>query len=344
MIETVRLMMVGFGNVGKAFARLLLDKEAELLEQYQLRLAVTGICTRSHGAAIDPRGLDLRSVLETLQASGSLGSLDRAGFSGNALDFIRACEGELLLDSTPVNPKTGQPTISHLEAGLRKGMHAVTPNKGAVVFGYQHLTALAESRGKKFLFESTVLDGAPLFSLFRKNLSLANLKGFSGVLNSCTNLLIGRMEDGESFEQALAYARSIGITETDPSNDVDGWDAAIKVSALATVLMKHPLTPVEVQPTGIRGITPEKIAAARAAGKRWKLVCSAGYDEQGRFFARVCPEMVGPESPFYSLYGTDSLIVFNTDVLPGLGVLETKTTPYTTAYGMLADVLSALRD
>ena len=133
-----------------------------------------------------------------------------------------------------------------------------------------------------------------------------------------------------------ARVRPFHYRETDQQRR-GGWDAAIKVSALATVLMKHPLTPVEVQPTGIRGITPEKIAAARAAGKRWKLVCSAGYDEQGRFFARVCPEMVGPESPFYSLYGTDSLIVFNTDVLPGLGVPEQP--PYTTAYGMLADVL-----
>ncbi|MEN6556162.1 MAG: homoserine dehydrogenase [Anaerolineaceae bacterium] len=344
MTETVRLVMVGFGNVGKAFARLLLNKDAELLERYQLKLLVTGICTRSHGSAIDPRGLDLQAVLKALKTGGSLSGLDTAGFSGSALDFIGACEGDVLLESTPVNPKSGQPAIAHLEAGLRKGMHAVTPNKGPVVFGYQHLTALAESHGKKFLFESTVMDGAPIFSLFRKNMALAELKGFTGVLNSCTNLLIGRMEDGESFAQALDYARSIGITETDPSNDVDGWDAAIKVSALATVLMKHPLTPAEVQPTGIRGITPEKIAEARAAGKRWKLVCSAGYDEQGQFFARVCPEMVGPESPFYSVWGTDSIVVFNTDVLPGLGVLETKTTPYTTAYGLLSDVLSALRD
>lgn len=344
MTETVRLVMVGFGNVGKAFTRLLLDKEAELLERYQLKFAVTGICTRSHGAAIDPRGLDLQAVLEILKTSGSLSGLDTTGFSGSVLEFIETCEGDVLLESTSVNPKSGQPAISHLEAGLRKGMHAVTPNKGPVVFAHQQLTALAESRGKKFLFESTVMDGAPIFALFRKNMALANLKGFTGVLNSCTNLLIGRMEDGESFEQALAYARSIGITETDPSNDVDGWDAAIKVSALATVLMKHPLTPVEVQPTGIRGITPEKIAEARAAGKRWKLVCSAGYDESGQFFARVCPEMVGSESPFFSVSGTDSIVVFNTDVLPGLGILETKATPYTTAYGMLSDVLSALRD
>ena len=343
MIETVRLMMVGFGNVGKAFARLLLDKEAELLEQYQLRLIVTGICTRSHGAAIDPRGLDLRSVLETLQTSGSLSSLDRAGFSGNALEFIRDCEGEVLLDSTPVNPKSGQPTISHLEAGLRKGMHAVTPNKGPVVFGYQQLTALAESRGKKFLFESTVMDGAPIFSLFRKNMDLADLKGFTGVLNSCTNLLIGRMEDGETFEQALEYARSIGITETDPSNDVDGWDAAIKVSALATVLMKHPLTPLHVDRTGIRGITPEMIQEAKADGERWTLVCEGGWHDN-KFLARVHPKRVGPNSPFYNVTGTSSFVSFKLDVLPGLGILESDPSPKTTAFGLLSDLICATRE
>jgi homoserine dehydrogenase len=96
--------MVGFGNVGKAFARLLLDKEAELLEKYQLKLVVTGICTRSHGAAINPQGLDLQAVLDALRAGGLLSGLDTAGFSGSALDFIAACEGDVLLESTPVNP------------------------------------------------------------------------------------------------------------------------------------------------------------------------------------------------------------------------------------------------
>ena len=84
--------------------------------------------------------------------------------------------------------------------------------------------------GRKFYFESTVMDGAPIFSLFREALPAASLIGFNGILNSTTNLILTRMETGESFEQAVAYAQSIGIAETDPSGDIDGWDAAIKVA------------------------------------------------------------------------------------------------------------------
>jgi homoserine dehydrogenase len=93
------------------------------------------------------------------------------------------------------------------------------------------------------MFESAVMDGAPIFALFREPLVGANLLGFEGILNSCTNLLLGLMEEGKTFDEAVEYGRSIGITETDPSNDIDGWDAAIKVAALVMVLMGVPLTP-----------------------------------------------------------------------------------------------------
>src|SRR5690606_33057699 len=99
--------------------------------------------------------------------------------------------------------------------------------------------------------------------------------GFRGILNSCTNLLLGLQEQGQSFEEAVRYAQSIGITETDPSADIDGWDAAIKVAALSTVLMGAPLKPDEIEREGIRDISPAQIAEAQAAGERWKLVCDA---------------------------------------------------------------------
>jgi len=343
MSVDIQLVLAGFGNVGKAFARLLLQKEHELREEHGLSFTVTGICTGSHGAAIDPQGLDLAKTLETLERNGSLTSLDRASFLGNTLDFIETCPGDVLIETTPVNPRSGQPALSHIEAGLARGMHAITANKGPVVYGYQHLTRLAESQGKKFLFESAVMDGAPIFSLFRGPLLGAKLIGFSGILNSCTNLLLERMEAGETLEQAIAYGTSIGITETDPSNDVDGWDAAIKVAALATVLMGHPLTPLEVQPTGIRGITPQQIAQARAEGKKWKLVCAAGWDESGQFYARVGPETVEPDSPLFAVTGTSSFVQFKLDVLPGLGILESNPSPKTTAFGLLADLLYAVK-
>jgi len=186
------------------------------------------------------------------------------------------------------------------------------------------------------------MDGAPIFSLFRETLPAVHLVGFRGILNSTTNLILTRMEAGESFAQAVAYAQSIGIAETDPSGDVDGWDAAVKVAALATVLMDVPLTPQEVERTGIRDITPADIARACEAGKRWKLVCSA-HREGERVIGRVGPDMVGADSTFYGVGGTSSIVQFETDVLPGLSIVETDPGPETTAYGMLADFLNAAR-
>ena len=186
------------------------------------------------------------------------------------------------------------------------------------------------------------MDGAPVFALFREALPVANLKSFRGVLNSTTNLLLSLMEEGQSFEEAVAYAQSIGIAETDPSGDIDGWDAAIKICALATVLMGIPLKPEDVDRTGIGSISLEDIAQAKAEGKRWKLVCEA-IREQDRVRARVAPLKVGIDSPLYGVMGTTSIVEFETDVLGKLSLIETDPSPQTTAYGMLADFINAVK-
>ena len=166
--------------------------------------------------------------------------------------------------------------------------------------------------------------------------------GFRGILNSCTNLLLGLMEQGEPFESAVRYAQSIGITETDPSADIDGWDAAIKVAALSTVLMGIPLKPQEIDCQGIREITPQMIGDAQAEGERWKLICSARREGE-RVIGRVAPERVSASSPLYSIQGTSSYVQFELDVLPGLGIVENNPGPETTAYGLLADLINAVR-
>jgi homoserine dehydrogenase len=221
-------------------------------------------------------------------------------------------------------------------------MYVISANKGPVVHAYRALTALARARGVRYFFESAVMDGAPIFSLFRETLPAVELRGFRGILNSTTNLILTRMEAGESFDQAVAYAQLIGIAETDPSGDVDGWDAAVKVAALATVLMDVPLKPQDVVREGIRGITPAEIARAQQVGKRWKLVCTAARAGE-HVVGRVAPEMVGADSPLYGVGGTSSIVQFEMDVLPGLSIVETDPGPETTAYGMLADFLNAVR-
>lgn len=342
MIKEYRLALIGFGNVGRAFARLLLRKEKTLKDEYGVHFKVTGISTGMHGYAIDPNGIDLLKALSLVETGLSLDPLNKLEELGGSLELINECPADVLIETTPVNAQTGQPAINHIKAGLERGMHAVTANKGPVVHGFGMLNALAKTNNRRFLFESAVMDGAPIFSLFREPLVGAKLISFYGILNSCTNLLLDLMAEGKTLEEAISYGQSIGITETDPSNDVDGWDASIKVAALCTILMDHPLTPQQVDRTGIRGVTAEMIEDAKHNGKKWKLVCSAGH-AGGVFKAEVKPQQIEVDSPLYSVNGTSSFVMFKLDVLPGLGVLESDPGPETTAYGMLADLLNILK-
>ena len=342
-MRTVSLALVGFGHVGKAFVRLLAQKQAELGNQYGLKFRISGVATARHGIVIYPKGLAPKLLADGLARGAALDALEGAQvLSGSVQEFIAKCSADFLFENTPVNYHTGQPAADYLRIGLEKGMHVVTANKGPVVHAYQELTDLASAKGRQFLFESAVMDGAPIFSVFREALPAARVQSFFGILNSCTNMILDRMETGETLDQAICYGQSIGIAETDPSGDVDGWDAAVKVAAIATVLMRQPLKPDQVEREGIRKITPEMISKARTAGEKWKLVCRAHREEE-RLVASVAPERVLPDSPLFSVCGTSSFVQFKTDVLPGLGILESDPGPDTTAYGLLADMLNILR-
>lgn len=336
------IALLGFGNVGQAFAHLLERKRDVLLKEHELSFSITGIATLRHGVAIDPQGIDLSHAMQLVYTNGDLGECSKLPEISGPIQFIRNCKADVLAENTPVNYYDGQPAVEFLRTGLLAGMHVITANKGPVVHAYQELTQLAERAGRKFYFESAVMDGAPIFSLFRESLPACELRGFSGILNSTTNLILTRMERGESFEQAIAYAQSIGIAETDPSGDIDGWDAAVKVAALATVLMGMPLKPTQVERTGIRNISSEDIRYAISQGKRWKLVCTARREDQ-EIHARVCPALVGADSPLYGVNGTSSIITFETDVLPLLSIVEGNPGPETTAYGLLADLINLAR-
>lgn len=336
-----KLALLGFGNVGQALARLLLQKRADLISNYDLTFTVTGIATGKHGTAIDPAGIDLRRALDIMASGATLQELSSRPNPADSFEFIQSCEADVLFENTPVNYQDGQPAVDHLQRALEKGMHAITANKGPVVHAYQQLTDLAAVQGRSFYFESTVMDGAPIFSLFRSTLPAAKLHSFKGILNSTTNLILTRMERGEEIKDAVAYAQKIGIAESDPSGDIDGWDAAVKVAALVTVLMGVPLKPDQVERSGIGEITNREILQARERGHRWKLVCSARQEGQG-IRASVAPQMVPPDSPLFQVDGTTSIVQFETDVLGSLSIIETDPGPETTAYGLLADFLNAV--
>ena len=341
-----RLSFIGFGNVARALVRLFERKRNLLKEQYDVTCSVTGIATGRHGFAVNPQGLDAQQALELVESGQSISSLSTIALN-DSVAVIQKSQANVMFENSPVNTQTGQPALDHIRLALNLGQHAITANKGPVVHGYRELTELAKSRGRRFLFESTVLGGAPVFSVFREAFPLAELSSFRGILNATTNIILSRMENGTSYEDAVKYCQSVGVAETDPTNDVDGWDAAIKVAALVTVLMDTPFTPQQVHPTGIRGITSEMITQAQAEGKRYKLVCSAERTD-GTVTASVAPQLVDGTSPLYEMMNSSTGVTFRTDVLPDYSITVSERAgmsggPVETAYGLFADFMNVVK-
>jgi homoserine dehydrogenase len=319
--------------VGRALVRLLISKESELRRKYDIRWRLTGVATRRFGWIADPDGLNPIGAL-----SGRFGNTAPAH---NVREWLERAKADVLFEASSLNPHTGQPAIEHLTAALEHGTHAITANKGPLVHAFRELTALAKEKGRQFLYESTVMDGIPIFSLFPLGLPAADIRGFSGVLNSTTNVVLTEVEKGRSFDEAIKRAQALGIAETDPSQDLDGWDSAIKVAALAIVLLGVPVKMEQVLRTGIRELSEEKIRSVRAAGMRYKLVCRAERRGDGAD-CRVGPELLLMTDPMAGLEGTSSAIRFDMDVF-GLSLVEHNPGVEATGYGLLADFVRAVQ-
>lgn len=327
--------MVGFGNVGREFLRLLLAKTAVLRDTYGIEWRLTGIASRRIGWLADCRGLDPAALLDS-----RFPELPAWRRPQNVKQWLEAADPGVFFEASSLERRSGQPATEHLKAALESGAHAISANKGPIVHAYRELCELARARGRKFLFESTVMDGTPIFSMFPHSLPAVELRGFRGILNSTTNVVLTEMEKGVSLEEAVKKAQQIGVAETDPTDDLDGWDPAVKVAALVIVLMGVPITLDQVERTGIRGITPEQVRAASAAGLRYKLICSAERTPSG-VRASVRPEQLPSSDPLAALEGTTSALRFDMDVF-GLSIIEHKAGVVATAYGLLGDFIRAV--
>jgi homoserine dehydrogenase len=338
----IKIVMLGFGNVGRALARLLLNKTDVLRQEYGLTVVVTGITTHSHGLAIDPAGLDLDAALRLVETGETLDSLHRANPVKDMRAFIETCPADLVMEATWLNPRTGQPATDYVRAALQAGRHVVTANKGPVAFAYRELLALAREKGLGFFFESTVMDGAPVLGIGREALLATTVNRIRGILNSTTNYILTSLEAGIPFDEAVALAQQIGVAEADPATDLEGWDAAVKTVVLANVLMGADLRPADVDRVGITGLTGDEVRAAVVSGERFKLLCEA-YRVGDEVRASVRPVRLSLADPLSQVQQTSSAVTIETDTLHQLTLVEGDTDPSTTAYGMLVDMLNIMR-
>jgi homoserine dehydrogenase len=305
--------------------------------RYDVRWRLTGVASRRIGWLADPDGLNPIAILNGHWPSPQ----GHVAHPHDVRAWLEKSHADVLFEASSLDPHTGQPAIDHLKVAMEHGAHAITANKGPIVHAFSELTTLAREKNRKFLYEATVMDGVPIFSLFPLGLPAAELRGFTGVLNSTTNVVLTEIEKGKSFDEGVKRAQALGIAETDPSADLDGWDAALKVAALTIVLMGVPLKLEQVQRTGIRELSEEKIRSARAAGMRYKLVCRAERRGDG-VDCSVRPELLLASDPLANLESTSSAIHFDLDVF-GLSLVEHSPGIEATGYGLLADFLRAVQ-
>jgi homoserine dehydrogenase len=334
----MKIAFIGFGGVARAFARMLISRRWQLQERYGLSWRVTAIATANHGCVSSNSGLDLDEVLERLERNATLAGIADSANCGDAASLIEKCKADILFETTPLNPETGEPAASYLRQALSRRINAVTANKGPIAFAYQELSQLAARHGAQFRFEGTVMDGAPVFNMVESCLPGDRVLEFCGVLNSTTNYILTGMEEGRSYEACLEEARGFGIVEANPDYDLDGHDAAVKAVALANVLMGANVRPQDVERKGIRGITSDDLKSAAGAGLGIRLIARAKAAD-GRTIIRVGPERVPVGSPMGSLRGTSNALTIKTELMGELTLIEANPGIDQTAYALLSDMI-----
>jgi homoserine dehydrogenase len=338
----MRLLFLGFGTVGQGLAELLLAKRDELKKRYGLDWKVTGIADTLKGSAYDPKGIDLARALAMAAKGESLAALDGGGRGWDALAMAKQAEADVLLEATYTDIKTGEPATSHIRAALERGVHVVTTNKGPLALHYRELADLAARCKVEFLFEGTVMSGTPVLNLLRETLAGAEILEMQGILNGTTNFILTRMEEGLSYEDALAKAQELGYAEAVPDADVLGWDALAKVTILANVVFGASLKPTESPCEGITKITAADIAKAKADGKRYKLIGRV-WREGGAVKAAVAPRLVDLSQPLAGVMGATNAVAIKTDTLGEVTIVGPGAGKAQTGFSMLTDLLHIVR-
>jgi homoserine dehydrogenase len=335
----VRLLLMGVGNVGRRFLELLVRKRDTLRGRLGLELVLTGVADTS-GMATCPTGLDPQQVVQLKTGGQGVAAYPRWGQpGGSALEMVQTTGADLLLEASPANLKDGQPGLSCIEAALSKGMHVVTANKAPLVLAFPRLLAMARDHGVQLRFDATVAGGLPAVNLGQRDLAAAEIYRLEGVLNLTTNYILTRMaQDGLSYDEALAHAQDAGHAETDPSLDVEGWDATNKLVILAHSVLGYPATLDDVAVEGITDVTAETLRQAAAEGKRVKLVATAERDGD-RYRLSVRPTWLEPDHPLAQLGPKQMGIVYYTDISGVISAAIVEETPVPTASAMLRDVI-----
>lgn len=338
-VSTYRLALLGFGSVGRGLAEILSLHHRRFIDRYGVDVRIVAACTR-RWCVYEPNGIDAAMLLRAA-ATNTVGELPGA-CAWSADQMIASADADVLVEASPTDMTTGEPATTHIRAAISRGMHVITANKGPIALHFADLRRLAEECGVMLGFEATVMSGTPALRLGWSDLAGCEIQEVRGIVNGTTNFILTRMERGMDYASALAEAQRLGYAETDPTGDVEGHDAAGKAAILANVLMDARLTPADVEREGITGITRDMIAAAAAAGERWKLIARVWRDGP-TVRATVRPMRLMVEHPLAGVDGATNALTITTDLLGDVTIIGPGAGGVATGFAILSDLLALHR-
>lgn len=343
MTKTLRVVMLGFGDAGQAFARLLMDKHDEIKGKYRYEIQVVAISTNSRGSLVNELGIDLELALSDIEKLKSFSASRKDYSSLNSIQIAETVDYDVIIELTPLEILSGQPAIDHIKKAFNRGRHAITANKGPIAWAYEELQALAKKQGALFYYETTVMDGTPVFNLVEETLEFCKVREIKGILNSTTNYVLEEIAKGKEYNDVIEEGKKRGFVEANPAMDIEGWDAAAKTAVLLNVLMGANITPVDINRKGIEDVTNKQIEDAAKRDNVIKLICH-GAIKDGKVIGTVQPKEIGKDNIYSNIKGTSSIVTITTDLMGDISIVEHEPEIEQTAYGIFGDLIRVVKN
>lgn len=333
-----KVIIMGFGAVGQGVANAISLKKYMIKQEHNVEVKVVAAADSS-SSAICADGLDEQLLVSVKNDNGNLASYPEYGSDVCGIDVLDSVEYDCLIEATPTNIEDGEPALSLTLKAFEEGKDVVTSNKGHLALFFKDVISAAEKNNVQFRYEATVGGAMPIINFVKDTLSSCKVSSIEGILNGTTNYILSRMtSEGSSYKDILHESQELGIAETDPTQDVEGIDAACKTVILANSLLGIDATYSDVDVEGISNITSQAIELAKKDGYLIKLIAEVSPDN-----LKVSPRLVKQGSS-YDVNGTLNMATVHTDLAGDVTVVGLGAGSLETASAMLTDLISILKN
>ncbi|HZX11105.1 MAG TPA: homoserine dehydrogenase [Acidobacteriota bacterium] len=336
-MREVNILVLGFGNVGQEFVRMVEKKRDRVEQDYEIKPVWLTVFRRETRWDI-AKGYDILPLFKR-----DLSTLFHPLQTGKVKDDLQLClqtaSPGVLLDCSVSDPQTGKPGYEIWKSALEAGWHVVTASKGPLVYDFKGIQEAAQKKSCRLGISGAAAAALPTVDLACYALAGTEIRRIEGILNGTSNYVLTRMSEGQSYAEALKAAQGKGIAEPDPSMDVKGWDTAFKILIIANAVFGAAYNLEDMTVTGIDTLTLKELEEASKKGLRFKLLGRYEKMNEGEVL-EVAPKALDPSHPLYQVSGSEKGISFETDTMGTITVIGGRSSPVGAAAALLKDLIN----